>query len=320
MRVIVSGGAGFIGSNLVAGLVERGDEVTVVDNFSTGRTEFLDKPLSSGRLKVETLDLLDGVPRIASVFHGADSVVHLAANADVRFGLDHPRRDLDQNVIATHNVLEAVRASGVPELVFSSTGSVYGEAEVIPTPEDAPFPRQTSLYGASKAAAEGFIAAYAEGFGLNATVYRFVSILGSGYTHGHVIDFVAQLVDHPDRLHILGDGTQRKSYLEVGDCVAAIMSRLGLADGFDVFNLGVDNYCTVNDSVGWICQRLGVEPERSYGGGDRGWVGDNPFIFLDTAKIRATGWKPRWSIREAVERTVDFLVEHPTVIEGLERS
>jgi len=316
MRVIVSGGAGFIGSNLVAGLVERGDEVTVVDNFSTGRAEFLDRPLTSRRLKVETLDLLEEVPRIASVFQGADAVVHLAANADVRFGLDHPRRDLDQNVIVTHNVLEAVRASGVPELVFSSTGSVYGEAEVIPTPEDAPFPRQTSLYGASKAAAEGFIAAYAEGFGLNATVYRFVSILGSGYTHGHVIDFVAQLVDHPDRLRILGNGNQRKSYLEVGDCVAAIMSRLGRVDGFEVFNLGVDSYCTVNDSVGWICERLGVNPNRSYSGGEKGWVGDNPFIFLDTAKIRATGWQPRWSIREAVERTVDFLVENPSLVEA----
>ncbi len=319
MRVIITGGAGFIGSNLVTALVERGDDVTVVDNFSTGRPEFLERAQASGRLTVETLDLLDGGPQIARAFAGADAVVHLAANADVRFGLDHPRRDLEQNVIVTHNVLEAVRAADVPELVFSSTGSVYGEAEIIPTPEHAPFPRQTSLYGASKAAAEGFIAAYAEGFGLRATVYRFVSILGSGYTHGHVIDFVAQLTDHPDRLHILGDGSQRKSYLEVGDCVAAITGRLGQATGFDVFNLGVDTYCTVNDSVGWICDRLGVEPERSYGGGDRGWVGDNPFIFLDTAKIRATGWAPRWSIRDAVERTVDFLVEHPTVVASLVR-
>jgi UDP-glucose 4-epimerase len=320
MRVIVTGGAGFIGSNLVAGLIERGDDVTVVDNFSTGRREFLEKPLASGRLVVEALDLLEDGPRIAGVVEGADAVVHLAANADVRFGLEHPRRDLEQNVIVTHNVLEAVRTAGVPELVFSSTGSVYGEAEVIPTPEDAPFPVQTSLYGASKGAAEGFIAAYAEGFGLRATVYRFVSILGSGYTHGHVIDFVAQLTDHPDRLHILGDGTQRKSYLEVGDCVGAIMGRLGRAEGFSVFNLGVDNYCTVKDSVGWICKRLGVEPTLSFGGGDRGWVGDNPFIFLDTAKIRATGWQPRWSIQEAVERTVDFLVSNPSVVAALERS
>ena len=196
------------------------------------------------------------------MFEGADAVVHLAANADVRFGLEHPRRDLDQNVIVTHNVLEAVRTAGVPELVFSSTGSVYGESEVIPTPEDAPFPRQTSLYGASKAAAEGFIAAYVEGFGLRATVYRFVSILGAGYTHGHVIDFVAQLTDHPDRLHILGDGTQRKSYLEVGDCVArdhgpARTSRAASTSSTSASTTTARS----NDSVGWICERLGVEPD-----------------------------------------------------------
>jgi UDP-glucose 4-epimerase len=319
MNIIVTGGAGFIGSNLVAALVERGDHVTAVDNFSTGRPAFLERSQDSGRLTVTQLDLLDDAAQLPSVFAGADAVVHLAANADVRFGLEHPRRDLDQNVVVTHNVLEAVRTAGVPELVFSSTGSVYGEAETIPTPEDAPFPRQTSLYGASKAAAEGFIAAYAEGFGLNATVYRFVSILGERYTHGHVIDFVAQLTEHPDRLHILGDGLQRKSYLEVGDCVGAIMGRLGRASGFDIFNLGVDDYCTVNDSVGWISKRLGVEPERTYGGGDRGWVGDNPFIFLDTAKIRATGWEPRWSIREAVEHTVDYLVANPEIVDALKR-
>jgi UDP-glucose 4-epimerase len=317
MRVVVTGGAGFIGSNLVGGLIERGDAVTVVDNFTTGRRGFLEGYVESGRLTVEPLDLFDDAPRLAGVFEGADAVVHLAANADVRFGLEHPGRDLDQNVIVSHNVLEAVRTAGVPELVFSSTGSVYGEAETIPTPEDAPFPRQTSLYGASKASAEGFIAAYAEGFGLNATVYRFVSILGARYTHGHVIDFVAQLTEHPDRLHILGDGLQRKSYLEVDDCVAAIMGRLGNARGFEIFNLGVDDYCTVNDSVGWISKRLGVEPQRSYGGGDRGWVGDNPFIFLDTEKIRATGWKPQWSIRESVERTVDYLVANPEIVAAL---
>ena len=318
MRIIVTGGAGFIGANLVTALVGRGDRVTVVDNFSTGRKEFLSEALGSGLLVVEELDLLHDLPRLVGVFSGADAVVHLAANADVRFGLQEPRRDLDQNVVVTHNVLEATRAAGVPEIVFSSTGSVYGESEVIPTPEDAPFPRQTSLYGASKAAAEGFIAAYVEGFGIRATVFRFVSILGPGYTHGHVIDFVAQLIDHPDHLHILGDGNQRKSYLEVGDCVAAILGRLGQAEHFDVFNLGVDDYCTVDDSATWICERLGIEPKRSYAGGVRGWIGDNPFIFLDTTKIRATGWNPRWSIRDAVERTVDYLVANPAIVAALE--
>ena len=315
MRVVVTGGAGFIGSNLSRALAGRGDDVVVVDNFSSGQRDFLLDVSELPNVDIVESDLVTDTDRLAAIVEGADVVVHLAANADVRFGLDAPRRDLEQNVIATHNVLEAVRRSGVPELAFSSTGSVYGDTDVVPTPESAPFPIQTSLYGASKVAAEGFIAAYVEGFGLNATVYRFVSILGRSYTHGHVIDFVRQLLDHPERLHILGDGSQRKSYLAVDDCVRAITGRLGQASGFDVFNLGVDDYCSVDESATWICERMGVDPSRTYAGGRRGWVGDNPFIFLDTAKIRATGWEPRSTIREAVECTVDYLIENTRLID-----
>jgi len=242
---------------------------------------------------------------------GADAVFHLAANADVRFGLGARRRDLDQNVIATLNVLDAMRTVRCPRLVFSSTGSVYGEARIIPTPEDAPFPVQTSLYGASKAAAEGFISAYAEAGDVSATVFRFVSILGPRYTHGHVIDFVSQLLRDGTRLTVLGDGTQRKSYLDVTDCVAALLSSPAPDNSFEVFNLSINGYCTVRESLSWICERLGVAPDISFGDSDRGWVGDNPFIYLDTAKICATGWRPRRSIREAVEGTVDFLLAHP---------
>ena len=320
MRVVVTGGAGFIGSNLSRALAGRGDDVVVVDNFSSGQRDFLRDVSELANVDIIEFDLVADPDRLAAIIEGADVVVHLAANADVRFGLDAPHRDLEQNVIATHNVLEAVRRSGVPELVFSSTGSVYGDTDVVPTPESAPFPIQTSLYGASKVGAEGFIAAYAEGFGLNATVYRFVSILGRSYTHGHVIDFVRQLLDHPERLHILGDGSQRKSYLAVDDCVRAITGRLGQASGFDVFNLGVDDYCSVDESASWICERMGVDPSRTYAGGRRGWVGDNPFIFLDTAKIRATGWEPRSTIRAAVERTVDYLLDNTRVLEARHRA
>ncbi len=318
MRVVVTGGAGFIGSNVVRALVDRGDDLLIVDNFVSGRRENIENVLGDPRASLTVCDIVTQPGVLRDAFDGADVVVHLAANADVRFGLQDPGRDLEQNVIGTHNVLEAVRHADVSELVFSSTGSVYGEAEVIPTPEDAPFPRQTSLYGASKLAAEGFIAAYAEGYGLNATVYRFVSILGRAYSHGHVVDFVDQLVRHPAELHILGDGNQRKSYLEVTDCVDAIVSRLGGANGFEVFNLGVNDYCTVDESVGWICERLGVSPQRTYSGGQRGWVGDNPFIFLDTTRIEQTGWSPRFTIREAVERTVDYLLEQRRVLESRE--
>ena len=309
MRVVVTGGAGFIGSNLVRTLANHGDEVIVVDNLATGCRELIEDVLDDHRASLVVCDIVAQAGDLADVFEGADAVVHLAAHADVRYGLQHPRSDLDQNVIGTHSVLEAARHAAVAQFVFSSTGSVYGESGVIPTPEDAPFPVQTSLYGASKLAAEGFIAAYAEGFGLDATVYRFVSILGRAYSHGHVRDFVDQLVAHPDHLHILGDGKQRKSYLEVTDCVAAIVERLGRAHGFEVFNLGAPDYCTVDESADWICERLGVSPRRTYSGGPRGWVGDNPFIFLDTNRIEETGWQPRFTIRQAVERTVDYLVE-----------
>jgi UDP-glucose 4-epimerase len=314
MKVVVTGGAGFIGSNLVRALANRGDHVVVVDNFATGRREHIEDVLRSDRTSLAVCDVATQPLELRSAFNDADAVVHLAANADVRFGLEHPGRDLEQNVIGTHNVLEAVRAVGTEELVFSSTGSVYGDANVIPTPEDAPFPRQTSLYGASKLAAEGLIAAYVEGYGLNATVYRFVSILGRAYSHGHVRDFVAQLLAHPEHLHILGDGRQRKSYLEVTDCVDAIVGRLGRSRGFEVFNLGVDDYCTVDVSAGWICEKLGLTPDRTYSGGERGWIGDSPLILLDTARIRRTGWNPRFTIREAIERTVDYLLEHRWVL------
>jgi UDP-glucose 4-epimerase len=316
MKVVVTGGAGFIGSNLVDALLAAGHHVLVIDNFSTGFEQHLASASTNREFEAVVCDLFDEPERLVELVTGADAVVHLAANADVRFGWDAPRRDLEQNVIATHNVLEAIRRGGVPRLLFSSTGSVYGETEVIPTPEDAPFPVQTSLYGASKAAAEGYIAAYASANLVSATVFRFVSVLGPRYSHGHVIDFVRQILSSPDHLTILGDGRQRKSYLHVHDCAAAIVGCIGRTPEFEVFNLGVDDYCTVTESAGWICERLHVEPEVEYTGGDRGWIGDNPFIYLDTARIRATGWEPRSGIRAAVESTVDYLVDHRWILDG----
>jgi UDP-glucose 4-epimerase len=207
-----------------------------------------------------------------------------------------------------------MRVNGIQTIAFSSTGSVYGEADVIPTPEDAPFPIQTSLYGASKLAGEGLVAAYAEGFGMRAYIFRFVSILGQRYTHGHVFDFVRSLNRDSSALHILGNGLQRKSYLHVDDCIEAILTAIASANAkINIFNLGTDEYCQVKESAGWIAERLGVEPTFTYGGGDRGWVGDNPFIFLDTRRIRALGWRPNLNIRESVERTVDWLQENQWV-------
>jgi UDP-glucose 4-epimerase len=258
---------------------------------------------------------------LSTAMSGCDMVFHLAANADVRFGLEHPGKDFEQNSRATFHVLEAMRKNGIKKIAFSSTGSVYGETEVIPTPEDAPFPIQTSLYGASKVAGECLIQAYCEGFGFEGYIFRFVSLMGPRYTHGHVIDFYRQLLEHPEHLRVLGDGTQRKSYLHVTDCVAAMMrvieaeTALTAKHRVQIYNLGTNEYCRVSDSIGWIAEVLGVRPEVRYGGGDRGWVGDNPFIFLETAKICATGWKPRLNIRECVMDTVRWLQANDWVLE-----
>jgi len=314
--VVVTGCAGFIGSSLVDRLIAEGHPVIGIDNFSTGQRRFLEPALASGGLRLFEGDLLDA-ESLKRWMQGADLVCHLAANADVRFGTDHPRRDLEQNTIATFNVLEAMRANGIKRIAFSSTGSVYGEAAVIPTPEAAPFPVQTSLYGASKLAGEGLIAAYCEGFGFQSWIFRFVSILGERYTHGHVFDFYRQLRQHPERLDVLGNGKQRKSYLYIGDCIDAMLVAIGNAQGkVNVFNLGVDDYIEVNDSIACICEALGVRPQLVYSGGDRGWIGDNPFIFLDTAAIRGLGWKPALGIREAVVKTVEYLKANEWVLEA----
>jgi UDP-glucose 4-epimerase len=315
MRCFVTGGAGFVGSAFVDRLLADGQQVTVYDNFSTGQRPFLVEAARHPGFRLVEGDVLD-VPRLRSAISGHDLVLHLAANADVRFGLEEPRRDLEQNTVATFNVLEAMRAVGARRIAFASTGSVYGEPEVFPTPETCPFPAQTSLYGASKLAGEGLIAAYCSGFGFQGVVFRFVSILGERYTHGHVFDFYKKLLADPRRVEVLGDGRQRKSYLHVQDCVDAVLLAMSEAgDGFHVFNLGVDHYCTVDDSLGWICDHLGLAPERRYTGGTRGWVGDSPFIFLDTAKIRRLGWTPKLGIRESVIRTLEYLKANHWVLE-----
>lgn len=307
-KYFVTGAAGFIASNLVDRLLSTGQEVIGYDNFSTGREQFLESALCHPCFRLIRGDVLE-FDDLAKAMSGCELVFHLAANADVRFGTEHPRRDLEQNTIATWNVLEAMRRNGIRRIGFSSTGSVYGEAQMIPTPETCPFPVQTSLYGASKLAAEGMIAAYCEGYGMQGVIFRFVSILGERYTHGHVFDFCKQLLEHPDHLKILGNGRQRKSYLHVQDCVDAILRAVETAeDKVSILNLGTNEYCEVNDSVGWICEQMGVNPRLEYSGGDRGWIGDNPFIFLDCSRMRGLGWEPRYNIRDSVIKTAQYIL------------
>jgi UDP-glucose 4-epimerase len=319
-KVFITGAAGFIGSTLVDRLLADGVPVVGWDNFSTGQGRFLDGARTHPHFTLVRGDNLD-LPALTAAMAGCDFVFHLAANADVRFGTEHPAKDLQQNTVATFNVLEAMRANGIKRIAFSSTGSTYGEAAVIPTPEEAPFPVQTSLYGASKVAGEGMISAYAEGFGFEAYIFRFVSILGERYTHGHIFDFYQQLLEHPGWLKVLGDGTQRKSYLYVQDCLDAMLHVVRASTAASakhrtqIYNLGTPEYVQVNDSIRFLCSALGLQPELRYTGGNRGWIGDNPFIFLDTKKIQAAGWKPRLTIEQGIVKTLRWLEANRWVYE-----
>lgn len=304
--VVVTGGAGFIGSHVVDALLAARAYVRVIDDLSSGFRQFLNPAA-----ELCEASLLD-YERVLPAFAGADAVFHLAANADVRHGLLHPRKDIEQNLLATHHVLEAMRQHGVRRIAFSSTGAVYGDAKLLPTPEDAPFPEQTSLYGASKLAAEGLLSAYAHGYGFQASVFRFVSMLGPRYTHGHVFDFWRKLRRDPNRLEILGDGQQRKSYLHVADGVRAmLLASAEQRTPFRVLNIGHTEWLSVLESAAIICRALGVSPELSFTGGDRGWVGDAPKILLDTTRLRALGWAPGVSLEAAIVETLQFLDANP---------
>ena len=312
-KVVVTGAAGFIGSNLVDDLLVRGLDVLGLDNFSSGNVKFLESAKEHPNFNIISCDLLDQ-SSVEKYLDGSDFVFHFAANADVRFGTEHPSKDLEQNTIATFNVLEAMRKNSIQNIVFASSAVMYGEAQIIPTPEDGPMPIQTSLYGASKLACEAMIEAYCEGFNFKSWIFRFVSILGQRYTHGHVYDFCKQLKEDPSHLYILGDGNQKKSYLHIDDCIDAIWVGINNTnDKVNIFNLGAKDFCQISDSVQWIIERLKLSPKITYSGGERGWVGDNPFVFLETNKISSFGWEPIYTIREGVEKTVDFLLENEWV-------
>jgi UDP-glucose 4-epimerase len=318
-KACITGGAGFIGSNLADRLRADGVEVSIVDDFRTGRRDFLATLADDRGVTIHEGDVLDE-DLLRRAFEGCDWVFHLQANADVRYGLDRPRQDLEQNTIATATVLEAMRAAGVSKIAFSSTGSVYGEPDVFPTPEDVAFPVQTSLYAASKLAGEGMIGAYSHGFGFTGVVFRFVSILGERYTHGHVYDFYRALKRDPTRLRVLGDGRQEKSYLYVSDCVEAMLVAAAAHESrpgeLGVYNLGTDETVHVDDSVAIICEHMGVTPELEHTGGRRGWPGDSPLIALDCSRMRALDWAPTLGIHESIQRTLQWFDAHPHVWEA----
>ncbi|MCC6276287.1 MAG: NAD-dependent epimerase/dehydratase family protein [Oligoflexia bacterium] len=317
MKVLITGVAGFIGSHLADHYLAQGVQVAGIDNFSTGQSEFLVGANKNPGFKLFQSDLFNytNTEKILKEFK-PDAVVHLAANADVRFGLNHPRKDLEQGTICTFNILEASRQAGVKQFAYSSTGSVYGEPTVFPTPESCSFPIQTSLYAASKLAGEALIQSYAEGYGIKGYIFRFVSILGERYTHGHIFDFAKKIKANSKSIEVLGDGNQQKAYLYVGDCIRAIDHIMKTQnEKINIFNLGPDEYLTVNQSLDVICKTMNVQPTRDYTGGKRGWIGDSPFIFLDCTKLKKTGWKATRTIRESVEITLKYLLENSWLLE-----
>ena len=306
-KILITGCAGFIGSNLVNFFLSKKYKVIGLDNLSTGKREFLKDAFQNKNFTFHKVDLLK--KNIEKYFINVQTIFHLAANADVRFGLKHRDKDIKQNILVTHNILEAMIKHKVKKIAFSSTGSVYGESDQIPTKENCPFPIQTSLYGASKLSAESLISAYCEGYNIKSYIFRFVSILGEKYSHGHVYDFIKQLKRDKNKLKVLGDGNQRKSYLNIKDCLEAMhVAMKYYKSNINIINLGTDEYCTVKDSIKTICKIMRVKPKIKYKGGKRGWIGDNPFIYLDTSKIRATGWKPKFTIKDSIEITSNYLL------------
>jgi len=307
--VVVTGGAGAIGSVLVRALLGRTSEVRVIDNLSGGRREHLPPSSSSTKVLLTVADLKDP-PSYAEVFRGASAVWHLATNPDIRRGANEPRLDLEEGTIATSNVLEAARRYDVARVAFSSSSVVYGFPTVLPTPEEYGPLEPQSLYGAGKLAAEGLLTAYAHSFGLTVHIFRFANIIGPNMTHSILPDFFEKLRRDPTRLEILGDGRQSKSYLRTEDCVAGMLLATERTNArVNLFNLGNLDQITPREIGEKVVAAHGGRAHIEFTGGDRGWVGDIPVQLLSIRRIQALGWQPRWSSAQAVDRTIEEMVE-----------
>lgn len=304
MFSIVTGGAGFIGSHTVDALVARGDDVVVIDNLSAGSTDQIAGHLQAGDVRFVRADLLDDGWQ--SVFEGADRVYHIAADPDVRQSAQSPGVQVDNNILATQRVLDAMHEHEVPELVFTSTSTVYGEASIIPTPEHYTPMLPISVYGGTKLACEALISAYAHSFGMQAWVFRFANIIGERSGHGVITDFIRKLRENPQELEILGDGRQTKSYLDVRECVGGFEYAVAHADEtVNTFNIGSEDWIDVVSIADIIVDEMGLsDVEYHFTGGARGWVGDVPKMQLSIERMKALGWRPDIGSEESVRKTV----------------
>ena len=309
-KIIVTGCAGFIGSAISERLLKLGYFVTGIDNFSTGKIEFIKNILKKKNFKLIRMDLLES-KKLIKISKGHSAFFHFAANADVKNGFKYPSKDLEQNTIVTFNILNSMRINKIKKIIFSSTGSIYGEPKSFPTSENVNFPIQTSLYGASKLACEGLIQAFSNGYKIQCYIFRFVSLIGERYTHGHIFDFYKQLKKNPNTLYVLGNGNQKKSYLNVSDCIDAIFLALKKKKkDVYIYNLGTDKYISVKQSIKYILKFLKLKPKVYFKGGKRGWIGDSPKIFLCTKKIRKIGWKPKKEIKQGIFETLRYFQEN----------
>ncbi len=301
MAILVTGGAGFIGSHVVDRLVER-EEVVILDNLSSGK--YLNEKAEFVRVDLSRKSDVEEVFRKYEI----DEVWHIAANPDVRVGSENPDEIYRNNVLATYNLLEAMRKVKVDRIVFTSTSTVYGEAKVIPTPEDYPTV-PISIYGASKLACEALISSYCHTFDMQSWIYRFANVIGRRSNHGVIYDFILKLRKNPDELEILGDGEQNKSYIYISDCVDAMFHGLKADDRVNILNIGSEDQIKVRRIAEIVCEEMGLNPVFRFTGGRRGWKGDVPVMLLSIEKLKAMGWKPRYNSEKAVRLAVRDLLE-----------
>ena len=316
MSCLVTGGAGFIGSAVVDRLLAEGNRVTVYDDLSSGKEAFISQHFDDINFKFVKADVLD-FERLLKEMEGHSAIWHLAANPDIRKGTESTRVDLEQNTLATYNVLEAARRTGAETVVFSSTSTIYGRAKVLPTPEDYGPCLPISLYGASKLACEGLVSAYAELYDMRGWIYRFANIIGRRSTHGILYDLVEKLNRNPAELEVLGDGNQEKSYLLVDECVdGMVFGYENAKDTVNYYNLGAEDQITVRRIVEVLLEETGLEKvEIKYTGGESGWAGDVPKFLLSTEKMSDLGWAPERSSEEAIREAAKIVVREHLKVE-----
>lgn len=298
MKIVVTGGAGFIGSHIVDKLVLEAKDVLVLDNLRSGNIDYV-----NDNSKFHKVDLVSGKDSIKNLMEGAEEVWHIAANPDVKVSSQDPEDIYENNLAATFNVLEGMRKADIDRIIFTSTSTVYGEAKVIPTPEDYPT-IPISIYGASKLACEALIESYCYTFGMKCWLYRFANVIGSRSNHGVIFDFVKKLKNNPNELEILGDGEQNKSYIYISDCVDAMFSGLKADNVVNIMNIGSDDQINVKSIARIVCEEMGLNPEFKFTGGRTGWKGDVPVMLLSIKRIKKIGWEPRYNSELSVRKAV----------------